>query len=57
MPVPCIHKQLGKGLDNGEIGDKLGVGALAACEEVNTWGTDENLFRLAPVLPEYYPRS
>ena len=29
------------------IGDKFGVGASIACEEVNTADTDENLFRLA----------
>ena len=44
-----VHKQLVKGLDYQEIGDKFGVGASTACEKVDTAGTDENLFRLVPV--------
>ena len=33
------------------IDDKFGaVGASTACEKVNTAGTDENLFRLVPLL-------
>ena len=54
MDVPVswtehVHKQLEKGLDYREIGDKFGVGASAACEKVNAASTDENLFRLVPV--------
>ena len=48
-PLPWtkhLHKQLGKRLDYGEIGDKFGVGASTAYLKVNTAGTDENLFRL-----------
>ena len=48
-PLKHVHKQLGKGLDYGKISGKFGVGASAACENVNTVGTDENLFRLTPV--------
>ena len=44
-----MHKQLGKGIDYREIGDKFGVGASTACKKVNTGGTDENLFRLVPM--------
>ena len=33
-----------------EIGDKFGVGALTACEKVNTAGADQNLFVLVPML-------
>ena len=45
-----VHKQQGKGINYREIGGKLGVSALTAYEKVNTAGTDENLFRLVPVL-------
>ena len=44
-----VHKQLGKGIEYREIGDKIGVSASTACEKVNTVGTNENLFRLVPV--------
>ena len=44
-----VHKQLGKGVYYREIGDKFGVGASTACKNVNTAGTDKNLFRLVPV--------
>ena len=40
-----VHKQLVKGLDYREIGDKFGVGASTACEKVNTAGSAENLAR------------
>ena len=43
-------KVLGKSIDYPEIADKFGVGSSTACEYVNTAGTDENLFRLVPVL-------
>ena len=51
-PVPGtknVLKQLGKGINYREMGDKFGVSASSACEKVNTAGTDENLFRLVPV--------
>ena len=44
-----VHKQLGKGIDYREIGDKFGVSASTACETVNTVGTDKNLFGLVHV--------
>ena len=40
---------LGKGFNCREIIGKFGVSASAACEEVNTSNTDENLFRLVPM--------
>ena len=52
MPVPWtvhVHKQLGKGLDHDEIGNRFGKGASTACEKVNTQGTDKDLFRLVPM--------
>ena len=45
-----VHEQLGKGVNYREIGDKFGVSASTACKKVNAAGTDENLFRLVPVL-------
>ena len=44
-----VHKQLGKGINHREIGDKFGVSASTADEKVKTAGTNENLFRLVPV--------
>ena len=44
-----IIKQLGKGNNYREIGDKFGVSASTACEKVNTADTDENLCRLVSV--------
>ena len=44
-----VHKQLGKGLDYGEIGDKFGAGASTAGEKVNSPDNYENLFRLVPI--------
>ena len=43
-PVPWtknVHKQLGKGINHREIGDKFEVDASTACENVNTADTDE----------------
>ena len=37
-------------MDFREIGDKFEVGPSTACKKVNTAGTDENLFRLVPVV-------
>ena len=45
-----MHKQLRKRIDYRKIGDKFGAGASTACKKVNTAGTEENLFRLVPVL-------
>ena len=45
-----VHKQLGKRIDYWETGANFGVGSSTACRKVNTVGTDENLFRLVPVL-------
>ena len=42
------HRQVGKGIDYRENGDKFRVGNSTACEKVNTAGTDENLFTLVP---------
>ena len=44
-----VHKQLGKVNKYREISSESGVVASTACEKVNTTGTDESLFRLAPV--------
>ena len=38
------------GIDYQEISEKFGFGASTACEKINTAGTDENLFRLVPLL-------
>ena len=38
-----------KGLGYGEIGDRFGVGASTAFENVNIAGSDDNLCRLVPV--------
>lgn len=49
-PEPIIFniKQLEKGLDYGELGDKFGVAIdpSIACEKVNMEGTGEKLFTL-----------
>ena len=45
-----MHKQLGKGIKCREIGGKFTVDASTGCEKVNTASTDENRFRLVPVL-------
>ena len=39
-------KQLGKGINHREIGEKFVVSASTGCEKVNSAGTDENLCRL-----------
>ena len=49
LGIKNVHKQLGKGINYREIGDKFGVSASTACKKVNAAGTDENLFRLVPV--------
>ena len=45
-----VHKKLEKGNNHREISGKFGVVASTANDKVNTTGTDENLFRLVPVL-------
>ena len=50
MHVVHTNFQLRKGNNYREISRKFGVVALTYCEKVNTTGTDENLFRLVPVL-------
>ena len=54
LGIKNVYKQLGKGIDYREVGNKLGVGA---CKKVNTAGTDENLFRLVPATRERYPST
>ena len=52
-PVPGtknVHKQLGKGDNCQEISGKFGDVASTAIEKADATGTDENLFRLVPVL-------
>ena len=44
-----VQKQLTKGINYREIGDKFGVSASPACEKEITVDTDENLFRLVSV--------
>ena len=44
-----VHQQLGKGNNYREISGKFEVVASTAYSK-NTTGTDENLFRLVPVL-------
>ena len=44
-----VHKQLGKGDSHRENSVKFGVVASRAYEKLYTTGTDESLFRLAPV--------
>ena len=45
-----VLKQLGKRIDFREIGDKFRVGSSTSCKKGNTADTDENLFRLVPVV-------
>ena len=44
------HKQLGKDNNYREFSGKFGVVASTAYEKVNTTDTEENLFRLVPVI-------
>ena len=59
LGIKNVYKQLGKGIDYREVGNKLGVGASTSCKKVNTAGTDENLFRSTSArdpgtVPEHY---